>query len=361
MKAVRFHGINDMRFEEIPDLRPGPGEVVLKVLACAVCGTDRRILANGHKTVKPPAVIGHEIAGRVHALGAGAAEAGRVKEGDHVVVVTPVGCGACRFCREGYQNMCHLVAKETHSIGYYCDGGFSEYMVVPAEAVANGNLIPYTPPPGISHAEISLTEPLSCCINGQSFMNIRPGDSVAIYGAGAIGCMHAVLARHAGASSILLLDVSQPRLDLVRPLGLADELIHGSGEAVVDRIMTLTGGKGVDHAICACSSAAVQQQAFQITGIRGRISLFAGVPPAQRQVLIDTNDIHYQEKSVFGAFASAHHQYREALELIVSGKVSMKKLVSLTVPLEGFHDGVAGVESGALIKVVVTPHQEEQA
>lgn len=354
MKAVVFHGVNDVRVEEKPTPKPGPGEAVIKVKAAAVCGTDLRIIANGHKTVKTPAILGHEVVGEIHALGEGA---NGLKKGDTIVVVTPVGCGECRFCRSGFQNMCHLVSKETHSLGYYCDGGFAEYMRIPAEAVANGNLIPFKAN-GTSFEEISLVEPLSCVINGQRFLNIQPGESVAIFGCGAIACLHAILARSAGASQIIMIDVNQNRIDVVADLGIADTLILSTEQDVEKEIAKVTDEEGVDNAICACSSAEAQKLAFQVTRIRGKISLFGGVPAKDRMVTLDTNDIHYQEKSVFGAFASCHSQYQEALDLILQKKISLKGIISKVIPIEEFDEGIQEIRKGTVLKVIVKPQGE---
>jgi len=352
MLAAVFYGINDVRVEERDIPTPGPGEVVIKVKACAVCGTDLRIIRNGHKAVKPPAVIGHEIAGIVAAIDKGAKG---IYEGDSVIIVTPVGCGNCRLCKAGYQNMCDLVSKGTHSLGYYCDGGFSEYMRIPAEAVTNGNLIKFDYDGLVSWEELSLIEPFSCVINGQKFLRIIQGETVAIFGCGAIGCMHAYLARYYGASNIIMIDINKSRIEMVSKLGIADSLILSTEQDVKSEISRLIRGAGVDSAIVACSSAEAQRAAFEVSGIRSKISLFAGVPAQDRMVQIDTNDIHYLEKSVFGAFASAHHQYREALDLIVDKKISLKKLISRVMPLEKFNEAMELFQSGGALKVVIRP------
>lgn len=353
MKAVIFYGIDDIRIEEREIPVPSAGEAVIRVKACAICGTDVRIIQNGHKTVKPPAIIGHEIVGVIAAIGEGVEE---ISLGDSVVVVTPVGCRRCKFCLGGYQNMCNLVSKEVHSIGYYCDGGFAEYMLVPADAVQNGNLIRFAYDGTISYEELSLVEPLSCVINGQRFLNIQAGETVAIFGCGAIGCMHAYLARYSGASQIIMIDNNKSRIDMVASLGIASTLVFSSAQDVQRDILSATEGNGVDNVIVACSSREAQQSALTVSGIRGKISLFAGVPSNGGMVQIDTNDIHYLEKSVFGAFASAHHQYCEALELITSKRISLKRLISKVLPLEGFNEGIDLLASGKVLKVVIKPN-----
>ncbi|GAF74604.1 unnamed protein product, partial [marine sediment metagenome] len=133
----------------------------VKVYACAICGTDVRIYRHGQKNVVPPHIIGHEIAGTVEALGPGVTG---VEIGSHVVVVTSVGCGECKFCRRGWHNLC----VKGVAIGYYYQGGFAQYITVPEPAVMQGNIIPFSPE--LSFPEASIVEPLSCCINGQEYL-----------------------------------------------------------------------------------------------------------------------------------------------------------------------------------------------
>lgn len=352
MKAVLIYGINDIRIQEWETPIPKTGEILIKVKACAICGTDLRIIQNGHKAIKFPAIIGHEVAGVVEKIGDNVV--GDFSIGDKVVVVTPVGCGKCKFCNAGYQNMCDWVSKSVHSLGYYCNGGFAEYMLIPSEAVRNGNLIKFVNNL-ISFEEISLVEPLSCIINGQQFLNIKRGEVVAIFGCGPIGCMHAYMARHSEASNIIMIEKNKKRIDLVKKLGIADVIINSSTHNVADEIMSLTENKGVDVAIAACSCADGQKSSFDITGIRGRISLFGGVPANERLITIDSNNVHYLEKSVFGAFASSHHHYKEALSLIVSKKIPIKKLITHVYPLEEFKKAIEIISSGEALKVVIKP------
>lgn len=354
MKAVVFYGIGDVRIEEVRDLIPQDREIVIEVKACAICGTDLRIIKNGHKTVKPPAILGHEIVGVIKEIGKNINTP--LKKGDSVVVVTPVGCGKCRFCNRGYQNMCEWVSKSTHSIGYYCDGGFAQYMRIPSEAVRNGNLIPFDYDGSVSYEELSLVEPLSCVLNGQEFLHIQKGESVLIFGCGAIGCMHAYLARYWGAEFIIMVDINPSRIAMVKKLNIAEEiLLWESAKTLKERIFFLTENKGVDNAIVACSSKEAQKLAFEVTGVRGRISLFSGLPYQKRILSIDANDIHYLEKSVFGAFASAHHHYQKALELILKRKVSLENLISEVLPLEDFKRGIEILNKGEGFKVIMKP------
>ena len=208
MKAIVYHGIGDVRLEELPKPEPKEGEILLKVEACAICGTDVRIINSGHHAIEPPRVTGHEISASIAELGQGV---DNYQVGDKVVVVTPVGCGNCKYCQMGQQNMCPEVSQKVHSLGYYCNGGFAEYMLIPAEAVANNNLIKYEA--DVSFDTTSLTEPLSCAYNAQELLNIQKGDSVVIFGAGPMGCMHGLLAKAKEASKIIIVDVIDEKLN----------------------------------------------------------------------------------------------------------------------------------------------------
>ena len=167
MKAAVFHGVRDVRIEDVPRPTAGPGEVVLRVQRCSVCGTDKRIFTHGQKNVVPPAITGHEIVGTVHEIGSG------VNNGLHIgqkaVVATVVGCGKCIYCQRKQYNLCDSFT----AIGYDYAGGFAEYVKIPAAAVAQGNVIPI--PDSMSVERAALIEPLSCCIE-------RPGVSVSSAG-----------------------------------------------------------------------------------------------------------------------------------------------------------------------------------
>src|SRR5512135_3352700 len=175
MKAAVFHGLRDVRIEEIDSPTAGKGEVVLRVLRCAVCGTDKRIYTHGQKNVVPPAVTGHEIVGVVHEIGAGVA---KLAAGQRVIVATVVGCGKCVYCRRKQYNLCESFT----ALGYDYAGGFAEYVKIPAPAVAQGNIIPI--PQTMSVERAALIEPLSCCLNGEEYLNPQPGDRALVMGAG---------------------------------------------------------------------------------------------------------------------------------------------------------------------------------
>lgn len=346
MKAAVYYGPGDMRIEERPVPEPGAGEVLLRVEACAICGTDLRIFAQGQKNVVPPQVIGHEICGRVEALGEGA---GGWAEGDRVVVVTPVGCRRCPACREGRPNLCSAF----RAMGYHFPGGFAQFMLMPREAVEQGNLIPV--PADLPPEEACLIEPLSCAINGQEYLRIEVGDTVAIFGAGPIGMMHLELAKARGATRTIVIDVNAVRLAKVAELFGCDLVVNAQEEDPVEAVLAATGGRGADVVITAAPAKVVCEQALAMCATRGRISYFASVSKADPYIRFDVNTLHYKEISVFGAFASYHAQYARAAQLVASRRVDMRRFVTHQFPLERIEEAFATARGGEGIKVVVRP------
>lgn len=343
MKAAVFYGPGDLRIEERKKPQPGSKEVLIQVKACAVCGTDVRIYSYGQANVKPPHIMGHEIAGIIAGMGD---EVKNYQEGERVTLVTCVGCGVCDFCLQGRVNLC----RNLKALGYYYSGGFAEWMLVPAQAVLRGNILPI--PDNLPFDEATLTEPLSCCINGQEYLNIDRGDTVVVIGAGPIGCMHTELARISGATKIFLADISSQRLELAKRVE-ADFYINSQKEDLVKRVIQETDGEGADVVITACPSPEAQKQALRMTRTRGRISFFGGLPHNRSGIEFDSNILHYKEISVYGAFASHHLQYKKALKLLSSKRVEGKKFITHRFPLNQIEEAINKVKEGEALKAVV--------
>jgi len=345
MRAAMFLGPGKMEIQEVEKIKPKKGEVLMKVHACAVCGTDIRIFYHGQKNVVPPHITGHEIAGVIEELGQGVKG---YKPGQKVTVVTCVGCGKCRFCKKGIYNLCDT----PRYIGYYYPGGFAEYMIVPAEAVQGNNILKV--PNNLGFSEIAMIEPLSCCINAQEYLNIQKGDTVVIIGAGPIGCMHAELAKASGAKKIVMFDISDNRLELAKSRFEYVLTANNSKEDMVKKVMELTNGEGADVIIVACPVNACQEQAMQMVAKKGRISFFGGLPKDNPYIKLDSNIVHYKEVSIFGVFASNRKHYEEAAKLISTGKINAKKFVTDAFPLEKIVEGIETTKSGKGLKTVIS-------
>ena len=343
MKAAVYFGPEKVQVKEVERPRCGRGEILIKVHFCAICGTDVRIYLHGHKKVTPPHIIGHEISGEIAEIGEGVKG---YQKGEYVTVVTSVGCGRCKLCRAGYYNLC----PSGQAIGYKYPGGFAEYLLVPKEAVGQKAVLKI--PENVELLEASIIEPLSCCINGQNYLKIKDDDNVAIFGAGPIGIMHLELAR-ARAAKTFLIDISEEKLKFAQEHFSADYFINGQKENLIEKIFSLTNDRGVDVVIVAASSKTAQEQALKITGKKGRISFFAGLPRDDSIINFDSNLLHYQEISIFGSFASYREEYEEALALIGSRRIAAKKIITHQLPLEKIEEGINLIRQGGALKVVL--------
>jgi L-iditol 2-dehydrogenase len=344
MKAAVYMGPGKMEVKEVEMPKPKAGEILLKIHACAVCGTDVRIFYHGQKNVVPPHITGHEFAGTVEELGAGVSG---YKKGEKVTSVTCVGCQKCQYCKKGLFNLCDT----PRYLGYFYPGAFAEYMIIPKEAVEGGNLL--KAPESLGFPEITMVEPLSCVINGQDYLKVQKGDFAVVIGAGPIGCMHAEIAKASGAKTTVLFDVSDARLELAKRFsGLTP--VNSAKEDPVKKVMELTGGCGADVIVVACGVNAAQEQAVSMAAKLGRISMFAGLPKDNPFIKFDSNVIHYKEVSVYGAFASYKKQYEKALALIAAKKIDANKFITNTYPLKDIVTAFETSKKGGGLKTVVT-------
>jgi L-iditol 2-dehydrogenase len=346
MMVVRFHAPGDVRVEESPEPHPRPGELKLVIRNCSTCGTDVKIFRFGHHHIVPPRVMGHEIAGEVVAVGDGVSG---WRAGDRVQVIAAIPCGQCADCRAGRWTVCPNLT----SIGFHYDGGFAEYMIVPAPVLAAGGLNRI--PAGLSFAEASLAEPLACVLNGQTLARVGAGDDVVVIGAGPIGCLHVRLARARRAARVFLVDLNPGRLRLAADLVKPDAALVASEVDLVAQIAELTDGRGVDAVIVAAASGRAQEQAVRLAARQGRISLFGGLPQDDPVIALDANEVHYRELTIVGAHGSSPADNARALDLIATGAVPVADLITRRLPLERTLDAFDIVARGEAIKVTIEP------
>ncbi|MFY1692762.1 zinc-dependent dehydrogenase [Plantactinospora sp. WMMB782] len=346
MKAVRFHAPGDVRIEDVPEPTPGPGDVKIRVRNCSTCGTDVKISKFGHHHIHPPRVMGHEIAGEVVQTGAGVTG---WAPGDRVQVIAAIPCGTCAECRRGRLTVC----PNQESMGYHYEGGFAQYLVVPAKVLAVDGLNRI--PDGVGYAEASVAEPLACVLNGQQLAAVGAGDDVVVVGSGPIGCLHVRLARARGAGRVFLVDLNRERLELAATLVRPDAAICGAEVDPVDEVLKLTDGRGADVIITAAASGAAQEQAVQMAARQGRISFFGGLPKDNPVISLDSNLVHYRELTIVGANGSSPAQNAEALRLIATGAVPVSDLITHRLPLERAIDAFGVVARGEAIKVTIEP------
>ena len=346
MKALVLYGPDDYRICERERPRcPGHG-LLVKVLACGLCGSDLRTLRSGHRNIVYPRIIGHEIAGIVEETGEN--YSGEWKKGDTLAIGPMVYCGSCVFCRQGRHEFC----AGTREIAQQWDGGFAEYIAIPGEAVHFGTIsrIPEGFPPRLA----TLSEPASSCVHAQMKAGIGLGDSVVIFGCGPIGCMHIELARARGARKIIVVDVSDDRLGMCKQFG-PDVCVNSAREDLCGIVDKATGGMGADVVITANPVGVTQVQALEIAKKGGRIVFFGGLPHGDSKPGIDTNLIHYKGLTVIGISTFNLEHYRLALECLVTGVIPAEKIVTHTLPLEAADEAVRLAREGKALKVVLEP------
>lgn len=310
-----------------------PGDMLLRMGAAAICGTDIRIWRGRKiKGVRFPSILGHEFAGEI------VEPAGHPgwRTGDRVTICPALPCGTCASCRAGASNICDALI----AYGYEIDGGFAEFIRVPMAFVEARNVFRLAD--GLSFDLAALAEPLACVINGQSLMGDLEGKSVAVLGTGPIGLLHVMLARHRGASEVIAVQRSAHRREAALAVG-------------ADRAVTPddAGDLSVDCAVVAVGAPELANLAAHIVRPRGRISLFAGFPVGV-ETPFDLNTVHYREQTVTGAFGLTRAQFEEALGLIAGGDLPVDRLISHRLDIEHALEAFALAEQGSALKVVVT-------
>ncbi|TKJ46126.1 hypothetical protein CEE35_01325 [Candidatus Aerophobetes bacterium Ae_b3b] len=343
MKALVYHAIQDFRIEEIEKPACPPEGLLLKVKACGLCGGDVRTYFGGHKSVTPPWIIGHEIAGIVEEVGD---QTKGFHKGNRLAVAPVVYCGKCPFCLEGKHYLCQNVKE----IAQHWPGGFAEFMAIPEDALKLGNV--NVIPQGLSFEEAAISEPPSSCLNAQDRAQVGMGDSVVIIGAGPVGCFHCEIARIRGALKIVMVDLLNERLKLAERFS-PDLLLESSDSGYLKKLNDETEGLGADVVIVACSSTKAQQDALEIARNGGRVIFFGGLAPGKSSSSLDANLLHYKNLQIFGAYSFSPEHHRLSLKLISKGKIDAKKYITHVIPLENIIEGIKAVKEGIVLKVVV--------
>lgn len=343
MLAARLYGSNDLRVEELPVPSPRAGELLLRVRRALLCGTDLRMLRHGTDKARLPLVLGHELAGQVAAAGAGATG---WAAGDAVTVAPNMGCGRCASCAAGQTHLC----DQYRAIGIHLDGALAEFVRIPAAFLRQGNVAAV--PEGVNFEAAALAEPLSCVVSAFDRLRIAPGETVVVFGAGAIGVMHAMLARQAGAKRVVVTDPQQRRL--ARCAELDGQWVTVEPGSLAARVADLTAGRGADACITACPAPEAQVQAVDLAGLNGRVCFFGGLPAGSGRVLLDTNRIHYRQLVVTGTTRSSPAQFRQALRLIAAGLRDIGRLVTSRFPLRDIHAAVDCAAGGEGWKTAIT-------
>lgn len=327
MKALVFHGVKDIRIEDVKIPEISDNELLVRVSYAGICGTDVRIY-NGTKIIAAPRIIGHEFAGKIAKVGRNVKD---YKEGERVTVYPMIHCGECYVCQDGRTNIC--VNRKT--IGYEIDGGFAEYVRVPAEAIEKGNVVRI--PDEVTDIEAAASEPLTAAYNGIKRCQIKEGDTIVIIGGGPIGLFHVQLARIEGAGKVILSEPQESKRKLAEELG-ADLCVNPLDEDITGILMDVTNGEGADSLLLDVGRPEVIESSLGLVKKGGRYVLFAGCPVGSK-ITIDPNVIHYREIDFTGASSSTPDNQRTVLDLIANGKVNMDLVITDIFALNDWKEG----------------------
>ena len=348
MKAAVYRGPREVRIEEVPLPKPGRGELVLQVQACGVCGTDLKKIAHGD--LPPPRIFGHEVAGRVSAIGGGLRD---WKPGDRALFFHHIPCRACDLCRQKAYAQCPQYLRVGTTAGFEpAGGGFAEFVKVSDWIVRDGLV---RIPEDVSDEEACFVEPVNTCLKGIRKAGIRPGSCVLILGSGPVGLILLQLAKREGAK-VYVADPLQARLQMARKLG-ADDLFIASGEEMLQEwVRQRVNACGVDVALVAAASAQAIQSALYAVRAAGRVVLLAQTR-AGEMAPVDVGQIGKLEKELIGSYSASIDLQEEAARLVFSREIQVAPLVTHRFGLEQIGEAlaVAAHPSDRSLKVIVKP------
>ncbi|MEI6071959.1 MAG: alcohol dehydrogenase catalytic domain-containing protein [Verrucomicrobiae bacterium] len=332
----------------VPELHEG--DVLLRVEAASICGTDTKIIRSGHRKLKDGQriTLGHEFAGIIEEV---RGDAEGLKKGMRVGVAPNWGCGCCEACIRGLANYC----PDYSAFGIESDGAHAEFVRVPAKAISQGNVVPLSD--GLAWEEASLAEPLSCVVNAQSAVHIGPGDAVAVYGCGPMGLLHIILAAASGAGKVIALDINGERLESALKAGATHAVLSDRGN-VAERIREISAG-GVDVVITAVPVTAVILEGLDLLAPFGRLCLFAGLPKDKPEATINANAVHYKNLLVTGTTGGSNKDYRKALGLIQSRRVDVRQIISHRFSLRNMEQAYEIALAGKGMKIVLNREVHE--
>ncbi|MEM3421511.1 MAG: zinc-dependent dehydrogenase [Candidatus Hadarchaeum sp.] len=341
MRVARYYSNNDIRIEEMPKPEIGPGEILVKVMASGICGSD---VLEWYRIRTAPRVLGHEATGEIVEVGEGVS---RYKMGERVFVSHHVPCGTCHYCRRGHETAC-----ETLHTTNYDPGGFAEFIRVPKLNVEKGI---YPLPQGMSFEEGTFIEPVACVVRAQRLAGIGDGDTVLILGSGLSGLLHLQLARLKGAARIFTTDISDYRLRAAKKFG-ADATINANSD-VIERLRQLNGGRLADKVIVCTGATAASRQALKCVD-RGGTILFFAVPEPSVEITMPLAEFWRNEVTIMTSYGGAPRDLEEALGLLSRKRLNVVDMITHRLPLEQTGLGFKLVaEAKDSLKVIIEPQR----
>ncbi len=342
MKAAMLYGVKDLRIQKIDRPQASDGEILVKVKAATTCGTDLKIYQRGYVggVIKLPTVFGHEWAGDVVDVGKGVSY---FQKGMRVRAGNSSPCLRCYMCQKGKFNLCEDMM--------WLWGAYAEYIKVPQRIVMlNTQVIP----DHVAYEEAAVAEPLACVLHGVEEAGVKLDDTVGIIGAGPIGLLHLLTVRKMGAGKVIISDTIDERLKLAEKLG-ADETINAKQEDTVERTKKLTNSYGADVVIEAIGLPATWEQALKMVRKGGTVLEFGGCPPGT-EIKVSTEQLHYGETTILGAFHCTPAHFRSALNLIASETLNVKPLITRKTGLNNLKEAFEILTtSKSDIKIAILP------
>lgn len=339
MKAAVFYEKNDLRIEELEKPEVKPGEVLIKVMACGICGTDVHIFNGDEGAAKTPphTVLGHEFSGVVESVGEGVCD---IKPGDRVCVDPNKLCNECYYCKSGIGHFCENMI----GIGTTVNGGFSQYCAVPQSQV-------YKIADTTSFEQAAMAEPVACCVHGIDMCNISCGDTVAVIGGGMIGMIMLQLARISGAGKLIMLEPVAEKREAAKRLG-ADLCIDSVNEDV-SKVLAENGIDRISTVIECVGKVATMELAIKIAGKNSTVMMF-GLTAPEDKMTIKPFEIFKKEIVLKASFINPYTQKR-AIELIDNKKIDVSSIVHAVEPLERLSEILANPAERAMGKVIINP------
>jgi len=339
-RVAVYYRNSDVRIEERPVPKIGPGELLVRVRASGICGSD---VLEWYRIKKAPIVLGHEVAGEVAAVGEGVT---RWRVGQRIAVSHHVPCNTCHYCLAGYHTAC-----ETLHTTNFDPGGFAEYVRIPLLQADRG-VFPLAD--NVSFEEGSFFEPLACVVRGQRSANLRPGQTVAVFGAGISGVLHIALAKALGAGRIVATDISEFRLNQARRFGA--DVVFDAKDDVPRRVRESNGGRPADLVVVSAGALSAFKQALASVDRGGTILCFATTDPGV-ELPVPLNEFWRNDVTLKPSYGNSPHDAKVALELIAARRVPVADMITHRLPLEDTPKGfrLMSTPGGEHLKVVILP------
>ena len=346
MLAVRFYEPGKLRAEQVPIPEPERGELIVRSSVALTCGTDVKMYRRGHPLTHPPQIIGHEFAGTISAVGEGVAG---FDVGMKVVAANSAPCNKCFYCLMHQPNLCEHLNECL--IGFGWPGAYAEYVRIPERIVRQNTFLI---PEWVALDEVASLEPLACVVHGWDLVkNFPTGGTALIIGGGPIGLLHSQLARLNGASRVALCDVVPDRLLEAEKVGV-DATINSATENPTSRVLQLTNGVGADIVVEAVGRRETWELAPKLVRKGGTVLLFGGCPSGT-EASFEAERIHYGELHIQGAFHHTPAAVERAFRLVVSGKISIRPLISKEMPLDRAEEALQLMGNGKALKIALRP------